>query len=137
MIKDKYEDLLRNFELYYPKLYSQAIDWWVSGRMSIMVRLEDGNTYEYDRSDDSIRLLRTGPDRSDESVAKDFGCNLRKFITLSGMTQKDICERLGITNAMLSRYIHGTSMPSAGKAYRLANLLGCTVDELFNGIQVD
>jgi transcriptional regulator with XRE-family HTH domain len=66
-----------------------------------------------------------------------LGANLRKIIPICGITQKDLATKLGITNAMLSRYIHGTAVPSAAKLHRIAKALGCTMDELFDGTYME
>lgn len=133
MVKDKYQKILDQFELYYPDFYKQADDWWASGRMTIAVKLRDGSVFEYNRMDNTIRRIRTDEvNGDDDHVAKEFSANLKKIIPFCGKTQTEIANELGITNAMLSRYIHGTSIPNAGKAFRIAKILGCTVDELFD-----
>lgn len=133
MVKDKYIQILDRFEKCQPYLYKRSVDWWPSGRTCISVKLSDGTVYEYDPIENTIRRLRVDaslPD--DETMAKELGINLQKFVTNSGMSQNEMASELGITSAMLSRYIHGTSMPSAVKALRIARLLGCGLDELFD-----
>lgn len=137
MIRDKYEKVLKQFELYYPTVYNQAVDWWASGRMSISVKLNDGNIFEYNYVENTIRRIRNDSDIDETSMTKSFGKNLQKQIPFSGMSHGQLAEKLGITNAMLSRYIHGNSAPSAVKAFRIAKALGCTVDELFDGTYTD
>lgn len=137
MMRDKYERILNQFQLYYPSLYEQTVDWWATGPMSITVKLRDKSRFEYNSMYDTIRAIKLEATSDDEIIAKSLGYNLQKFIPLSGKTQNEIAKDLGITNAMLSRYVHGTSMPSAGKAFRLAKILGCSVDELFDNIYED
>lgn len=133
VIKDKYEKILEQFELYYPNFYSQAVDWWASGRMSIGIKLRNGEVLDYDHMENSIRWIRYDNRLDDEEFRrKTFSHNLQKMIPFTGMSKGEIAERLGITNAMLSRYITGKSIPSVDKAYQLARLLGCTTDELFD-----
>jgi ribosome-binding protein aMBF1 (putative translation factor) len=138
MIRNKYERILDQFELYYPSLYEQSVDWWASGRTTISVRLQDQSVFEYNHIDNTIRRIRVDDYSEDESVRrKAFGHNLQKIISGCGMSQNDLAEKVGITNAMLSRYIHGTSMPSADKAHMIANTIGCTMDELFDDTYMD
>lgn len=133
MVKDKYEKILNQFELYYPSFYEQAADWWASGRMTIAVKLKNGEVLEYNHIDSSVRWIRTDEySESEEVRRKAFGHNLKKAIPFCGMSQSELAEKLGITNAMLSRYIHGTSMPSVDKAHQIARLIGCSTDELFD-----
>lgn len=133
MLTDKYGKILKQFELHYPELYSQAENWWASGRMSITVKLQDGSMFEYDWLDNSIRHVRTkNGSHDDEVLRKEFSANLEKMIPYSGLTKSELAKKLGITNAMLSRYLRGTSMPSVDKAYKIARAIGCRVDELFD-----
>lgn len=131
MVRDKYERTIKQFELYYPRYYDRAVDWWPSGRLSIMVKLDDGDIYDYNPLDDSIRLVSNCTNNED-ILRKSFGINLQKMIPFSGLSKGELAEKAGITNAMLSRYIRGNSMPNVILARRLANILGCTLDELFD-----
>ena len=133
MIKDKYEKLLSQFEICYPDFYRQAIDWWASGRMSIGVKLSNGDILDYDSVENTIRWVRTLNDEMDEDRRRlAFSRNLQKMIPFTGLSKGELAERLGITNAMLSRYLKGTNVPSVDKAYQIARFVGCTVDELFD-----
>lgn len=139
MVRDKYEKILNQFELYYPNFYEQAVDWWASGRASIGVKLNDGSVLDYNHFDNSIRFIQinTYIEDDEESRKKAFGHNLQKMIPFTGMTKGEIAEKLGITNAMLSRYLRGTTMPSADKAHQIARLIGCSTDELFDDTYMD
>lgn len=134
MNKDKYTNTLRQFEMYYPNLHEKAVDWKPSGRTSVIVKILDGCMYEYDSMDNSIRQIRTNtyPIEDDILTRKEFGMNLQKMIPLSGLNKSELAEKVGITNAMLSRYIRGNSTPNVVTARKLANALGCTIDELFD-----
>lgn len=138
MVKDKYQKILEQFEQYYPSLYEQTVDWWASGRIFITVRLSDGDMFEYNPMDNSIRRIHaTNYEGDEESRRKEFGSNLEKMLSLSGMSKGEIAEKLGITNAMLSRYLRGTSMPSADKACQIANIVGCRVEEFFDNTYME
>ena len=133
MIKDKYARILEQFERYYPNFYNQAVDWWASGRASIGVKLRNGERLDYNHLDNSVRWVHYNDrDIDDETRRKTFGHNLEKMIPFTGLSKGEIAERLGITNAMLSRYLKGTSMPSVDKAHQIAMLIGCSTDELFD-----
>lgn len=138
MLNDKYQKMLEQFECYYPNLYEKTVDWWPSGRMTITVRLRDGDEFEFNPMDNSIRRIRIKEYEHDEEVRKKaFGANLEKQLIVSGLSKGELAERLGITNAMLSRYLRGTSMPSIDKGYLIANVLGCSVEELFDESYID
>ena len=49
----------------------------------------------------------------------------------AGLTQKDLQDRLGMkSNATVSQWESGKRMPRADILPRIADILGCTVDEL-------
>ena len=52
----------------------------------------------------------------------------------AGLLQQNIADHLGISQAAVSQWERGLSMPSANKLPILAKLLGCTTDELLEGI---
>lgn len=138
MMRGKYDRIVEQFEQYYPYLYEQAVDWWPSGRLHITVRLRDGLLFEFDSITNTIRRINTDNSTSDpEALRKEIGHNLQKMISNRGIPQSHIAERVGITDAMLSRYIHGTSMPGIDKLYNLAAVLGCRVTDLVGESYID
>lgn len=46
------------------------------------------------------------------------------------MTQKQLSVRTGISQVNLSRYESGKRSPKISMAFKIAEALGCTVDEL-------
>ena len=48
----------------------------------------------------------------------------------SGMTQKDVTEKVGVNQSAVSFWESGKTMPRASILLKLANLYGCTVDDL-------
>lgn len=131
MVKDKYDRMIEGFEHYYPYLYEQTVDWWPSGRTCITVRLDDGLLFEFDSITNTIRKIQPSNYTKDaETLRKDVGFNIKKVIQSRGIPQGDIAKNCGITEAMLSRYIHGTSMPSLDKVNALASVLGCRVIDI-------
>lgn len=133
MFIDKYERTLRQFETYYPNLYTRAIDWWASGRMSVAIKLNDGTVYDYDPLDNSIRRVSNIEHDIDETeFRKIFGSNLQKMLPYSGLTKGELAEKVGITSTMLSRYIRGNATPNMFIASKIASILNCTLDEFLD-----
>lgn len=131
MMIEKYNDILDRFGTYYPDLYAQAVDWWPSGRLSITVKMGDGMLFEFNAVDHTIRRVRSDDYKKNADILrKEIGHNLQKVILSRGISQNEIAERTGLTPAMLSRYIHGTSMPGIDKVYSLASVLGCRVIDI-------
>jgi DNA-binding Xre family transcriptional regulator len=99
--------------------------------MCITVKLNDGMLFEYDSQANTIRRIRPTNYSKDADVLKrDIGNNLQKIVSARAMSQSEIASKAGITEAMLSRYIHGTSMPGVDKVYGLAAALGCRVVDI-------
>ncbi len=55
---------------------------------------------------------------------------LKKMRKLQSITQQQLAEMLGITQAMVSHYETGRCIPDLETAARIANALGCKVDDL-------
>ena len=131
MLHSSFELILEQFRMYYPSLYDQGKDWWKSGPYHITVLLNDNSRVEFDSSENTIRWI-SKIDRSidNEVLRKEIGRNIRKFIVYRGARQQDVAEQAGITQAMLSRYINGSSVPGIDKLHNIAVVLGCHVDDL-------
>lgn len=133
MLNEKYNRMLTRFKEYYPDFYEQTIDWWPSGRLSITVKLEDGHIFEFNSVTYTIRRIESDRSKVDDTVLrKEIGHNLQKLIQTRSISQSAIASECGITEAMLSRYIHGTSMPGVDKIYALASVLGCRITDILD-----
>lgn len=55
-----------------------------------------------------------------------------EHIDASGYKKKHVANLLGITPTQLSNWISGRSYPTIDKAFKLANILGCKVDDLYD-----
>jgi DNA-binding XRE family transcriptional regulator len=56
---------------------------------------------------------------------------LKEKIREQGRTQRWICQKLGITEATLSRYISGKHKPNYKIAQKLSELLCCKTEDIF------
>lgn len=57
--------------------------------------------------------------------------NISKLINERGYKKKYVAAEIGITPTQLSNWISGRSLPTIDKAFKLADLLGVKVDDLF------
>jgi predicted XRE-type DNA-binding protein len=131
MLKSSYELLLEQFSLHYPHFYKQSIDWWKSGPYHITFLLSNRDRIEFNASENTIRYIKPIDHFADSpDLRREIGRNIRKFITYRGLRQQEVSESAGITEAMLSRYINGTSMPGLDKLHNLACALGCQLTDL-------
>jgi putative transcriptional regulator len=57
-----------------------------------------------------------------------------ELIEAAGYKKKYIANLLGISPTQLSNWISGRSYPPIDKAFKLAEILGCKVDDLYEKI---
>ena len=49
----------------------------------------------------------------------------------AGLTQKELAEKMGVDQSAVSFWETGKRVPRGAKLLRLADVLDCTIDELF------
>lgn len=63
-------------------------------------------------------------------MASDFNNRLKQAIRLSGITQRDLAEQTGLTEATISRYTSGTRRPNLKQLKKLCRSLNVSADWL-------
>jgi len=58
--------------------------------------------------------------------------NINVWIAKSRLSKKEVANKLGVSPIVLSRWINGHSMPSLLNALKLARILNCKVDDLYD-----
>lgn len=58
-------------------------------------------------------------------------CKIGELIVAKGMKKKYVAKEIGITPSQLSNWLALKSYPPLDKAYKLAELLGVNVDDLY------
>ena len=48
-----------------------------------------------------------------------------------GLTQADLAVKLGVTQSLVAMWERGAVMSSAAKLPEIADMLGCTIDQLY------
>lgn len=56
--------------------------------------------------------------------------NFRKFRKRAGLTQTELAKKIDMTQAAVGSWERGEAYPRVAKLKELADLYGCTVDEL-------
>ncbi len=56
--------------------------------------------------------------------------NIKYMIKKSGLTQKEVSEKMKIRQATISGWSNGEIIPRLDNAYELAKLLNCKIDDL-------
>ena len=60
--------------------------------------------------------------------------NLKAFRKKAGLTQAGLAEALGVTQACVAMWETGKALPNSDKLPKLAEVLGCTIDELYGKV---
>ena len=63
-------------------------------------------------------------------MTSEFGKRLASLLKARGMTQKQLAQRLGMSEITISRYVTGERQPSAEAVTNIARELGTTGDYL-------
>lgn len=59
-----------------------------------------------------------------------FGVNLEEYMIAAKMTQRDLADASGLSEASISNYIRGRRMPEVRAIINIAEALNCSVNEL-------
>lgn len=59
-----------------------------------------------------------------------FGVNLAELLEDAKMTQRDLADASGLSEAAVSNYIRGRQMPGVKAIVNIADALGCSTDNL-------
>ena len=62
---------------------------------------------------------------------------LKGYRQRAGMTQQKLADALGVERATVAMWETGRSWPSAALLPKIADLLLCSIDDLYHGPQVD
>lgn len=127
-----WDRIYNEFEVLFPSYAKDVVDWYPSGRMEIVIRLESGDKYIYDHTTKS--LYSTGQttitDVTEDEWKEDFAKLLSKAMRVKNMSQCELSELSGISQVTISNYVNGKRSPSVYIIAKLASALQCSVYEL-------
>lgn len=69
-----------------------------------------------------------------DAARKAIGRNVRRLLHEHGVTETEVAARIGHDPNTMYRICNGRRMPSAYTAKRIADAIGCSVDELLEGV---
>lgn len=61
-----------------------------------------------------------------------FKNNLKKYLELRQMTQREFSKKINITESAMSRYVNGNRMPRGEFLLKMAKVLGVNAEQLFD-----
>lgn len=125
------EILLTNFKKQFPCFADHAVEYHKKGPFELVVKLDDGHVISYYDTEQGIRRLPSDDTNlTEEECREEFGIRLCRIMYYKGVTQKELSELTGITQANISNYITGRQTPSFYKVDKIARALDCSIEEL-------
>jgi plasmid maintenance system antidote protein VapI len=121
----------RALSMHYPSIHEQAVECKMVCAFEMAVRLSDDSVVVFNTSDKTIRNMAAKYDAmTEDEYRTELGHRIHSRMMIKCLSQKDLAERTGITQQLLSRYINGKTLPSFYTVARIARGLGCSVTEL-------
>lgn len=100
----------------------------------IRIDLDDGKQYDYDSRLKILMPVYTGHGESNnDAIIKEFVLNIFVEMRTRGVSQEDLADMTGISQATISRYTNGDSVPDLIALRKIARALGCSVSDLAGG----
>ena len=129
-----------NFEMYFPLIAAKAVEFNDLGLHEYEVICEGLTDEEvrcvfiYDNLDKTLRrrMYLFSNELTSDQWAAEFGYKLNRAIRIARLSQEEFANKLGVSRATVSRYINGKYVPSYLVMIDMANILGCSVDDLRN-----
>lgn len=63
-----------------------------------------------------------------------LGQNIKKYRVVAGLTQKELAEKVGLGQSMLSRIECGGADTTVGNVINIAKVLQCTIFDLLGSV---
>lgn len=121
--------LMNQFKLYNPELVDRVVASFVVSRFRLKCELDDGSTVIFNSRTGILRTYAKS-DGSEEDWRSRFRHCLFDTLDEKHMTQKELSERTGISTTMIVHYMKGRNSPNGYNLSRIADALGCGVDDL-------
>lgn len=129
---DQIVKLSKKFDKLYPKTSAVAVHIKLDGWNNLIVKLKGGSTVLYDDYTGSCRLLPVEKDGylSEDEFKREFGKRLQSIMKKLHIKQKTLSEAAGINSVSLNHYVNGRAVPTSYVAYKIAKVLGCSIEDL-------
>lgn len=127
--------LYRNYEFNFPRYAERTVSSEYGDAFELIATLDDGTKLAYYDPECSVRILPNinlgmRVEDADKELREYFGYRLERVMWYRNMSQKELSQRLGISQAQVSRYVRGKSTPSFGVIHMIAKILDCSISDL-------
>ena len=105
---------------------------WEYGDMDLIIELDNKRLMFYEFGTTifrEIRLLDGSSEPTEDQWKKTFGYNLSEMMWRGKFSRNELAEAVGLSEAILSKYVNGKAIPRVHIVERLARILNCSVDD--------
>ena len=120
------------FSIDYPHRINDVAEVREDNPREVILIFKDRSIWSFWMGDDNYDLRRISKDGNltDQEYAREFGIKLTHIMEKQGLTQVDLAELLGTTQATVSRLITGRTIINLSQMRKIARVLNMTVEEL-------
>lgn len=120
------------FSIDYPHRINDVAEVREDNPREVILIFKDRSIWSFWMGDDNYDLRRISKDGNltDQEYAREFGIKLTHIMKKQGLTQVDLAELLGATQATVSRLITGRTIINLSQMRKIARVLNMTVEEL-------
>ena len=105
---------------------------WEYGDMDLIIELDNKRLMFYEFGTTifrEIRLLDGSSEPTEDQWKKTFGYNLSEMMWRGKFSRNELAEAVGLSEAILSKYVNGKAIPRFHIVERLARTLNCSVND--------
>ena len=120
------------FSIDYPHRINDVAEVREDNPREVILIFKDRSIWSFWMGDNNYDLRRISKDGNltDQEYAREFGIKLTHIMEKQGLTQVDLAELLGTTQATVSRLITGRTIINLSQMRKIARVLNMTVEEL-------
>lgn len=126
----------RTLILYNPDLVGKVIGQQMIGDGESIFYLSDGRRMRFDYFNQRGFYLRkrecSEEQLTNEEWIKEFSKKLKRKLLLRSISQKELANRLGVSEHTISRYVNGHRQPTHVMIREICKILKCDISELTN-----
>lgn len=126
----------RTLILYNSNLLGKVTGQRLIGDGESIFYLTDGRKFRFDYFNQRGYYLRdrerTNNRITDEEWIKEFSKKLKRKLLLKTISQKELANRLGLSEHTVSRYVNGHRQPTYIMIKHICEVLNCNISELTN-----
>ncbi len=98
----------------------------------LVILYKNGKREVFDTFENTRQYIEYHTDAmTEEDHRKQFPSLLRKWMRRRFMNQADLSKELGTSQQMISKYLTGAAIPGYGRLKKIADVLHCSVEDLY------